>query len=115
MGKVSIRRISGNLETLCSQEWRDACPHAALQLVVHPGISGTKKATESCLAVDAMNFLPQQHISVSGLVTGGQDFTALALRLRHQGCRVYGTGQSHLISPHAGSLTEMLTQPYVLR
>lgn len=95
-GIPTIRRVYGNQETLLGQKWKDLCLYYALRLCVHIGISGAKNATDIALTVDAMDLL-WQHADRSPqfcLVTGDQDFTALVLRLRSQGCKVYGIGRT---------------------
>src|SRR6266568_2990772 len=50
-------------------------------------------ATDIALTVDAMDLLYKENIPSFCLVTGDQDFTALVLRLRNQGCQVYCIGR----------------------
>jgi uncharacterized LabA/DUF88 family protein len=94
-GTMTIRRVYGNQETLLSQKWKDLCLHYALQPIPHIGISGAKNATDIALTVDAMDvlWLYKETITSFCLVTGDQDFTALVLRLRSQGCKVYCIGK----------------------
>ena len=95
LGKVTIRRIYGNTETLLSSKWKDFCLHYALQPIHHVGVSGAKNATDIALTVDAMDILLLHREPVTSfcLVTSDQDFTALVLRLRSQGCQVYCIGK----------------------
>lgn len=93
LGKATIRRVYGNTETLLSQKWKDFCLHYALQPVHHVGISGAKNATDIALTVDAMDVLYKEPVARFCLVTSDQDFTALVLRLRSQGCQVYCIGK----------------------
>ena len=95
LGKATIRRVYGNTETLLNQKWKDFCLHYALQPVHHVGISGAKNATDIALTVDAMDILllHKEPVNFFCLVTSDQDFTALVLRLRTQGCQVYCIGK----------------------
>ncbi len=95
LGNATIRRVYGNTETLLNSKWKDFCLHYALQPMHHVGISGAKNATDIALTVDAMDILllHKEPITRFCLVTSDQDFTALVLRLRSQGCQVYCIGK----------------------
>jgi uncharacterized protein (TIGR00288 family) len=93
-GTVNVRQLYGNQEALLSQKWKDFCLQYALQPVPHVGMSGVKNATDIALTVGAMDLLHGSAIKKFCLVTGDQDFTALVLRLRRQGCQVYCIGRS---------------------
>src|SRR6266852_1066733 len=105
-GKITMRRVYGNQETLLSQKWKDLCLQYALQPIPHVGISGAKNATDIALTVDAMDLLYKEAPTSFCLVTGDQDFTALVLRLRSQGYAVYCIGRPS----KADALTKVCTQ-----
>lgn len=110
-GTITIRRVYGNQETMLSQKWKDLCLHYALQPIPHIGISGAKNATDIALTVDAMDllWLYKETITSFCLVTGDQDFTALVLRLRSQGCKVYCIGKPSKAEALAKVCTEFLS------
>lgn len=110
-GTMTIRRVYGNQETLLSQKWKDLCLHYALQPIPHIGISGAKNATDIALTVDAMDllWLYKESLLSFCLVTGDQDFTALVLRLRSQGCKVYCIGKPSKAEALAKVCTEFLS------
>ena len=93
LGKATIRRAYGNTETLTSKKWKDVCLQYALQPVHHVGVSGVKNATDIALTVEAMDILYKETVASFCLVTGDQDFTALILRLRSGGHKVYCIGR----------------------
>ena len=70
-GKITMRRVYGNQETLMSQKWKDLCLQHALQPIPHVGISGAKNATDIALTVDAMDLLYKESIPSFCLVTAG--------------------------------------------
>ncbi len=107
-GKVTIRQIYGNQECLLNQKWKDACLRYALQPILHIGISGAKNATDIALTVGAMDLLYKEATTSFCLVTGDQDFTALVLRLRSQGCQVYCIGRSTKAEALAKVCTEFI-------
>jgi hypothetical protein len=94
-GTMTIRRVYGNQETLLSHKWKELCLRYALQPMLHLGRPGAKNATDIALTVDAMDLLWLCNESMLSfcLLTGGQDVTALVLRLRNQGCHVYYIGK----------------------
>jgi uncharacterized protein (TIGR00288 family) len=106
-GTVTIRQVYGNHETLLSPKWKEACLQYALQPLVHVGISGAKNATDIALTVGAMDLLYKEDIASFCLVTGDQDFTALVLRLRSQGCQVYCIGRPSKAEALAKVCTEL--------
>ncbi len=108
-GKITMRRVYGNQETLLSQKWKDLCLQYALQPIPHVGISGAKNATDIALTVDAMDLLYKENIPSFCLVTGDQDFTALVLRLRNQGCQVYCIGRPSKSDALAKVCTEFIS------
>jgi uncharacterized LabA/DUF88 family protein len=107
-GIITVRHVHGNQETLLSPKWKALCLQYALQPILHMGISGAKNATDIALTVDAMDLLwvQKEHTPAFCLVTGDQDFTALVLRLRSQGCAVYCIGKT----TKAEALTKVCTQ-----
>ena len=108
-GKITIRQIYGNQETLLSQKWKDLCLQHALQPIPHVGISGAKNATDIALTVGAMDLLYKESIASFCLVTGDQDFTSLILRLRSQGCQVYCIGRPSKAEALAKVCTEFIS------
>lgn len=110
-GTITIRRVYGNQETLLGQKWKELCLHYALQPILHLGISGAKNATDIALTVDAMDllWLYKETLTSFCLVTGDQDFTALVLRLRNQGCKVYCIGKPSKAEALAKVCTEFLS------
>src|SRR5205807_2530924 len=92
-GKITVRQVYGNQETLQGRKWKDLCLRYALQPVPHVAISGAKNATDIALTVGAMDLLHYNDVTTFCLVTGDQDFTPLVLRLRNQDCLVYCIGR----------------------
>lgn len=114
-GMITIRRVYGNEETLRGQRWKELCLTYALQPIPHIGISGAKNATDIALTVDAMDLLwhyraDKPHFC---LITGDQDFTALVLRLRNQGCNVYCIGRTTKAEALAKVCTQFLPIEHV--
>ncbi len=108
-GKVTIRQLYGNQESLLNQKWKNVCLHYALQPIPHIGISGAKNATDIALTVGAMDLLYKESVTGFCLVTGDQDFTALVLRLRSQGCQVYCIGRPTKAEALAKVCTEFIS------
>lgn len=109
-GTITIRRIYGNQDVLLSQKWKELCLQYALQPIPHIGVPGAKNATDIALTVDAMDllWLHKEHMPQFCLVTGDQDFTALVLRLRSQGCTVYCIGKATKSEALARACTHFL-------
>jgi uncharacterized LabA/DUF88 family protein len=110
-GTITIRRVYGNQQTLLSQKWKELCLQYALQPIPHIGISGAKNATDIALTVDAMDllWLYKDDMPNFCLITGDQDFTALVLRLRSQGCHVYCLGKPTKAEALAKACTQFIS------
>jgi len=109
LGKVTIRRVYGNTETLISPKWKKVCLRYALQPVHHVGVSGVKNATDIALTVDAMDILYKEGITKFCLITGDQDFTALILRLRSGGHEVFCIGRPSKSESLTKACTEFIS------
>ncbi len=110
-GKPTLRWVYGNQSTLQSQKWKEWCLRYALQPVHHIALNGAKNATDIALTVQAVDLSWQYKSSIVSfcLVTGDQDFTALVLRLRSQGCNVYCIGKPTKSEALAKVCTEFIS------
>lgn len=91
LGIPTIRRVYGDLTH--SKGWIAASARFALLSRQQFVRSSGKNSTDICMVVDAMDIMARDRIDGVCLVSSDSDFTALAIRLREQGLKVYGFGE----------------------
>ena len=95
LGEASIRRIYGDFSNGLPQGWtREVL--ADLAIVAHQQFAFTKgkNASDIALVIDAMDILHGGRVDGIVLVSSDSDFTRLASRVREQGLRIIGMGES---------------------
>lgn len=91
LGIPTIRRVYGDLTR--SKGWIAASERFALLSRQQFVRSSGKNSTDISMVVDAMDIMTRDRIDGVCLVSSDSDFTALAIRLREQGLKVYGFGE----------------------
>lgn len=92
-GEVLVKRLYGNFVGHNSQ-WKAAINEHALKPIQQFAFTSGKNATDSAMIIDAMDLMYTHRFDIFALVSSDSDFTALAIRLKEQGIKVFGFGKS---------------------
>lgn len=103
-GAVSIRRAYGNWAN--HGAWLpDLHRHAIQPVQVFDLIKG-KNASDIALVCDAMEMLHSKQIDVFCLVSSDCDFTPLVMKIRQEGRKVFGFGETKTPTPFVDACSE---------
>lgn len=94
LGEAVVKRIYGDFTSPQSAAWKKVLQRHAIKPVQQFAYTTGKNATDSTLIIDAMDLLYTRNFDGFCLVTSDSDFTGLALRIREEGLRVLGFGES---------------------
>lgn len=94
LGKVTIQRVYGNWTTYnFHRHWSDPAVQYALEPIHHIEAKSGCNGSDIALVIGAMDILYSHSIKNFCLVTSDSDYTPLVMRLRAEGCIVYGFGR----------------------
>jgi NYN domain len=94
LGEISIRRVYGNWTTNnFHRQWSDSVIRYALEPIHHIEAKSGCNGSDIALVIGAMDILHSHTIKNFCLVTSDSDYTPLVMRLRADGCIVYGFGR----------------------
>lgn len=91
-GEVTVKRIYGNFVGANSQLKQVINDHA-IKVMQQFAFTSGKNATDGFMIIDAMDLLYTGHLDGFCIVSSDSDFTALAIRLKEHGVKVYGFGK----------------------
>lgn len=93
-GNVTIKNIYGDLTLDSLSPWIEIIKQHALMPVQQFQNTTGKNSSDMALAIDAMDILYRNNVDIFCLASSDSDFTRLASRLRQEGKRVIGMGES---------------------
>ncbi len=93
-GIASVKRIYGDWTTPQLGGWKSVLLEHSIHPVQQFRYTTGKNATDSSMIIDAMDLLFTGRFDGFCLVSSDSDFTRLASRIREEGLRVYGFGES---------------------
>lgn len=91
-GEVTVKRIYGNFVG-DSGKWKSVINEYAIKPMQQFAYTKGKNATDGFMIIDAMDLLYTNRFDGFCIVSSDSDFTALAIRLKEQGIKVYGFGK----------------------
>jgi hypothetical protein len=92
-GNASIKRIYGDW-TMCNMNsWKNIVNVYAIVPMQQFSNTSGKNSTDTALIIDAMDLLYSNKFDGFCIVSSDSDFTRLAIRIRQNGCVVYGFGR----------------------
>jgi hypothetical protein len=94
LGNVNVRRAYGNWSKPGLKGWRDSSIRYGIEPQQQFDITKGKNATDMKMTIDAMDLLYRGRIQAFGIMSSDSDFMPLAMRLRQDGCEVYGFGSA---------------------
>lgn len=105
LGQIPVRRAYGNWAAPDLQGWKEKLREAAIRPVQQFGCANGKNASDIALVIDAMELLLTGRIDSFCIVSSDSDFTPLVMRLREDGCDVYGVGKPGAIPAYTAAFT----------
>lgn len=105
LGEIPVRRAFGNWAAPDLQGWKDKLLELAIRPVQQFGYVKGKNAADIALVMDAMELLLTGRLNTFCIVSSDSDFTPLVMRLRENGCQVFGVGKPDAIEPYAAAFT----------
>ena len=94
LGEITIRRVYGNWTTYnFHRHWSDPVIQFALEPIHHIEAKSGCNGSDIALVIGAMDILHSHAVKNFCLVTSDSDYTPLVMRLRAEGCAVYGFGR----------------------
>lgn len=94
LGNVNVRRAYGNWSKPGLKGWRDMTVRHGIEPQQQFDITKGKNATDMKMTIDAMDLLYRGRVHAFGIMSSDSDFMPLAMRLRQDGCEVYGFGSA---------------------
>jgi hypothetical protein len=94
LGNVNVRRAYGNWSKPGLKGWRDMTVRHGIEPQQQFDITKGKNATDMKMTIDAMDLLYRGRVQAFGIMSSDSDFMPLAMRLRQDGCEVYGFGSA---------------------
>lgn len=107
-GVINIRRAYGNWKSPALNGWAEILHDHAIQPVQQFAYTKGKNATDSAIIIDAMDLLYSQSLAAFGIASSDSDFTPLAMRLRANGLKVFGFGETKTPQPFVNACTKFL-------
>ncbi|MGP4716657.1 NYN domain-containing protein [Psychrobacter sp. T6-6] len=92
-GRVTCKNIYGDWGNAHIKSWQEAMLKHAITPMQQFAYAKGKNATDIGLVIEAMDLLHSGHYDGFCLVSSDSDFTALALRIRKNGTKVFGFGK----------------------
>ena len=92
-GKVTIRRVYGDLTTQHMNHWKSLLNEMAFNPIQKFSYTTGKNSTDSALIIDAMDILHADLVDGFCIVSSDSDYTGLAKRIREAGIFVMGIGE----------------------
>lgn len=94
LGEITIKRVYGNWTTYnFHRHWSDPVIQFALEPIHHIEARSGCNGSDIALVIGAMDILHSHTVKNFCLVTSDSDYTPLVMRLRAEGCTVYGFGR----------------------
>ncbi|MFZ7159252.1 NYN domain-containing protein [Avibacterium gallinarum] len=91
-GEATLRRIYGNFVGR-NAHWKETINTHAIKPMQQFAYTTGKNATDGYMIIDTMDLLYKNLFDGFCLVSSDSDFTALAIRLKEEGVKVYGFGR----------------------
>jgi uncharacterized LabA/DUF88 family protein len=98
-GTATVRRAYGDWTTPNLGKWKAELLNHSVQPVQQFRYTVGKNATDSALIIDAMDLLHAGTVDGFCLVSSDSDFTRLAARIREEGLKAYGFGETKTPKP----------------
>lgn len=98
-GKITYKRLYGDLTKTNNRNWKDALLSHSINPVQQYNYTTGKNSTDSAMIIDAMDILYSGSVNGFCLATSDSDFTRLAMRLRESGMTVIGMGEQKTPEP----------------
>ena len=103
LGTITVRRIYGDLLRADMKAWHNLVHAHALTPVHVPVRAKGKNAADMKLAIDAIDLLHQRRLDGFCIASSDSDFTTMANRIREDGLKVYGFGESKATVPYVAA------------
>lgn len=97
IGHVTCKKIYGDWGNVHIQRWQEALLKHAIVPIQHFAYAKGKNTTDIGLVIEAMDLLHSGHYDCFCLISSDSDFTALALRIRKNGNKVFGFGKQQTV------------------
>ncbi|MDX2373186.1 NYN domain-containing protein [Psychrobacter sp. PP-21] len=97
IGHIACKKIYGDWGNVHIQGWQEALLKHAIDPIQHFAYAKGKNTTDIGLVIEAMDLLHSRHYDGFCLVSSDSDFTALALRIRKNGIKVFGFGKQQTV------------------
>ena len=97
IGNVTCKKVYGDWGNVHIQGWQEALLKHAIDPIQHFAYAKGKNTTDIGLVIEAMDLLHSGHYDGFCLVSSDSDFTALALRIRKNGIKVFGFGKKQTV------------------
>jgi uncharacterized LabA/DUF88 family protein len=107
-GVTNIRRAYGNWKSQGLKSWEEVLHEYAIQPVQQFAYTKGKNATDSAMIIDAMDLLYTQKLDAFCLASSDSDFTPLVMRIRANGLKVFGFGETKTPMPFVNACSRFL-------
>ena len=107
-GVINIRRAYGNWKSPHLKGWEAVLHDYAIQPMQQFAYTKGKGATDAAMIIDAMDLLYTKSLNGFCLVSSGSDFTALVMRIRANGLKVFGFGEKKTPEPFVNACSKFL-------
>jgi uncharacterized LabA/DUF88 family protein len=107
-GAANLRRVYGDWTTPNLKSWKECLLDFAIQPMQQFGYTTGKNSTDCALIIDAMDLLHTRKYDGFCIVSSDSDYTRLAVRLREDGLKVYGFGNSNTPYPFIAACDEFV-------
>jgi uncharacterized protein (TIGR00288 family) len=97
-GKISIRRVYGDITHPSNKSWVDAMLEYSLTAIHQSKMTRTKNSSDFALVIDTMEILYSFDIDVFCIISKDSDFTRLVTKLKEHNKTVVGMGDSNSVS-----------------
>lgn len=107
-GVTNIRRVYGNWKSHNLKGWEEVLHDYAIQPMQQFAYTKGKNATDAAMIIDAMDLLYTQQLDGFCLASSDSDFTPLVMRIRANGLKVYGFGETKTPLPFVNACSKFL-------